>query len=184
MVGALALFQMGSAVVQGVYQLGQLGKDIDVIGMLVLLVASALLPLSCGSWRATYAHPYIHTRESVADDDDGDGGDGASRVDDRSLQGRRLRCGGWRACTVHVCRIVCSWLTTHALLLSTQAPAQHGRSAITKSTSQGRWMDLFPAKQPASCMWFNMSSSHSIKFHSQLPAMPGPDADNRQCYSL
>jgi hypothetical protein len=89
MVGALALFQMGSAVVQGVYHLGQLGKNIDVVGMLVLLVASALLPISCGNWRATYAHPYIHTRESLADDD----GEGSGRRgDDRSPRGRRLRC--------------------------------------------------------------------------------------------
>lgn len=92
MVGALALFQMGSAVVQGVYHPGQLGKDIDVVGMLVLLVASALLPLSCGSWRASYAHPYIHTRESVADDDDeGSEGGGSRRAGARSPRGHRAR---------------------------------------------------------------------------------------------
>jgi hypothetical protein len=77
MVGALAVFQMGSAVVQGVYHMGQLGKNIDVVGMLVLLMLAALLPISCGSWRASYAHAYIHTRESEEDDDEG--GDSSRR---------------------------------------------------------------------------------------------------------
>lgn len=85
MVGALAVFQMASAVVQGVYPLGQLGKTVDVVGMVVLLALSALLPLSCGSWRASYAHPYIHTRESSADDEDSNnssrpGSDGSPRA--------------------------------------------------------------------------------------------------------
>ena len=82
MVGALAVFQMVSALVQGLHPLGQWGKDVDVICMVVLLALSALLPLACGSWRASYAHPYIHTRESSADDED-DGsrpaGGGSSR---------------------------------------------------------------------------------------------------------
>lgn len=88
MVGVLAVFQMGSAIVQGVYRLGQLGKNVDVAGMLVLLALAALLPLSCGSWRASYAHPYIHTRESVADDDS-DGG--SSRRGERSERAHRHR---------------------------------------------------------------------------------------------
>jgi hypothetical protein len=91
MVGALAVFQMGSAVVQGVYHMGQVGKNIDVVGMLVLLMLAALLPISCGSWRASYAHPYIHTRESE-DDDDGD--DSSSRRRQGSIDiaaGRRPR---------------------------------------------------------------------------------------------
>jgi hypothetical protein len=89
MVGALAVFQMGSAVMQGVYHLGQLGKNLDVAGMLVLLALAALLPLSCGSWRASYAHPYIHTRESFADDDS-DAGSSSGRHD-RSPRAHRAR---------------------------------------------------------------------------------------------
>lgn len=73
MVGALAVFQMVSALVQGLHPLGDLGKAVDVVGMIVLLALSALLPLACGSWRASYAHPYIHTRESSADDDENAG---------------------------------------------------------------------------------------------------------------
>lgn len=91
MVGALAVFQMGSAVMQGMYHLGQLGKDLDVAGMLVLLALAALLPLSCGSWRASYAHPYIHTRESVADDDSDAGGSRHADGSDRSPRARRAR---------------------------------------------------------------------------------------------
>jgi hypothetical protein len=86
MVGALAVFQMASAVVQGTHPMGELGKVVDVVGMLVLLVLAALLPLSCGSWRAAYGHPYIHTRESIADDEDVDP---RQEVSPRS----RVRCG-------------------------------------------------------------------------------------------
>jgi hypothetical protein len=70
-VGGLALYQMASAVVQAVHPFGEAGKAAIVGGMVALLALSTLLPVAAGGWcwRAVYAHPYIHTRESVCDDE-------------------------------------------------------------------------------------------------------------------
>jgi hypothetical protein len=81
-VGALAVYQMATAVVQGTHPFSQAGRTAAVVVMGGLLALAALLPVPCGSWRASYAHHYIHTRESALDDEDdcssGDEGDARS----------------------------------------------------------------------------------------------------------
>lgn len=45
---------MAGAVLAGQHELGQTGKDVMLVGMAVLLGVAAVMPLQCGSWKATY----------------------------------------------------------------------------------------------------------------------------------
>lgn len=128
MVGALALWQMGSAIVQAAYPLGSAGRSAVVLLMGALLGAAVLLPLPsvCGPWRAVYAHPYIHTRESLADDEDGAGGsEDGWQLQQQQQHGAQERLGSpgarvrwvWRG-SMGALRVWVLWLLLLLVLLA------------------------------------------------------------------
>jgi hypothetical protein len=72
LVAALALYQMASAVLIGQQHLSSSSMYVILGGMALLLLLAAGLPLhfGCGGCQAQYAHDYITTRESLADDEE------------------------------------------------------------------------------------------------------------------
>eukprot|EP00878_Enallax_costatus_P026131 GHUV01028014.1.p2 GENE.GHUV01028014.1~~GHUV01028014.1.p2 ORF type:complete len:147 (+),score=35.57 GHUV01028014.1:460-900(+) len=71
LVSLLALYQVASALLLRQQQLGQMGKDVMLVGMLLLLLLTAVLPLHCGSCSAAYGHAYTSPREGSIDGEDG-----------------------------------------------------------------------------------------------------------------